>query len=294
MVVHSRVEDSVAVITGASSGIGRATARAFARCGASLVLAARRRQPLEEAVRECTALGAKAIAEPVDVSNSDDVQRLSQRAIHAYGRADVWVNNAAVSLFSRLDEGPIEAHRRVIEINLLGYIYGARWAVGHFRERGRGVLVNVSSGAAYVGQPYTSAYVVSKFAIRGLGECLRQELVDLPDVHVCTILPGPTDTPLFQHAGNYTGRAVKPMPPVADAERVANAIIKAVVSPRREIFIGGGRMLPMVKTLAPRSIERLVGWMVRQLHFQSEPAPLSTGNLFEPMAEGADVSGGWR
>ncbi|HET6518579.1 MAG TPA: SDR family NAD(P)-dependent oxidoreductase, partial [Geminicoccaceae bacterium] len=121
-------------------------------------------------------------------------------------RIDVWVNNAAVTLFGRLEETPPEVFDRVIRTNLFGYIYGARAVVPYFREQGSGTLTNVSSIVAYAGQPYTSAYVMTKAAIRVFGECLRQELLDAPDIHVCTVLPASSDTPLFQHGANYTGR----------------------------------------------------------------------------------------
>ena len=206
-------QGKVAVITGASSGIGRATAHRFAERGASVVVAARWMPLLKEAVSECAARGGKAIAIQVDVSDPESVENLARQAVEGYGKVDIWVNNAAVSLFARVDDGPLEMHRRVIETNLLGYLYGARAAVRIFREQGSGVLVNVSSATAYVGQPFTSAYVASKCGI-WTQRCIRQEVSDCPAIHICTVLPGSTDTPLFQHAGNYIGRALQPLKPI--------------------------------------------------------------------------------
>ena len=288
------LQGKVVVITGASSGIGRATAHRFAEHGARLVVAARRIRPLDEAVRECNMLGGEATAVQVDVSNPDSMESLARHAVDRYGRVDIWVNNAAVSLYARVDEGPLEAHRRVIETNLLGYLYGARIAVRIFREQGHGVLVNVSSAAAYVGQPYTSAYVASKFGIHGLSECIRQEVSDAPEIHVCTVLPGSTDTPLFQHAGNYIGRVVQPLKPIAHARQVADVIVATVERPRRESFVDIARVLPLLKAIAPGWIESYVGKLVKKRQFRDKPAPASPGNLFEPMTEGDDVSGGWR
>ena len=184
------LQGKVVVITGASSGIGRATAHRFAERGAKLVIAARRMGPLDLAVHECAKLGGQATSVQADVTVPDNVENLARRAVENYGRVDVWVNNAAVALYARVDEGPIEVHRRVIETNLLGYLYGSRVAVRIFRQQGRGVLVNVSSAVAYVGQPYSSAYVASKFGIRGLTECIRQEVSDCPEIRVCTVMPG--------------------------------------------------------------------------------------------------------
>ena len=282
------------VITGASSGIGRASARRFAERGARLVLAARRIRPIQTAVEECAARGSQAIAVQVDVTDPESIENLARAAIKAYGRIDIWINNAGVSLYARLDEGPLEAHRRVIETNLIGCLYGSRIAVGIFRQQGSGVLVNVSSAVAYVGQPYTSAYVASKFGIRGLTECIRQEVSDCPGIRVSTVLPGVTDTPFFRHAGNYTGRAVQPLKPIADARRVAEIIVATAERPRRTRFVDVARVLPLLMGIAPGWIEAYVDKLVRRTQFRDEPAAPSPGSLFEPMVEGDDVGGGWR
>ncbi|MGK9171423.1 SDR family NAD(P)-dependent oxidoreductase, partial [Inquilinus limosus] len=165
----------------------------------------------------------------------------------------------------------------------------------HFREQGHGVLINNASMVAYAGQSYTSAYVLSKFAIRGLGECLRQELFDAPGIHVCTVLPASIDTPIFQHAANYTGRAIRPIPPVYSAARVAAAIAGLARHPQREVFVGNsGRLIAFEKTVAPGLTERMLAWLVDRRHLQDRPAEPSPGNLFEPMHDGRAVSGGWQ
>jgi short-subunit dehydrogenase len=279
------IEDSVVVITGASSAIGRAAALEFARRGAAVVLAARRESALRDVARACEEEGGPALAVPTDVTNEEAVQALAQRAIETLGRIDVWVNNAAVTLFGRIEETPIEPYRRVVETDLFGYVHGARTAIPYFREQGSGVLINVSSVVGKVGQPYTSAYVATKFAILGLSECLRQELLDVPDIHVCAIMPPSVDTPIFQHAANYTGRAIQPMPPVYDAHQVAQAIVDAAESPQREIVIGGvgHQGLLLMHALAPGYTER---WMARKVewqHLKDRPTEPGEGNLFEPM-----------
>jgi short-subunit dehydrogenase len=289
------LEGIVVVVTGASSGIGRAAALAFAEQGCDLVLAARRARALEEVARQCRSRGVAAVAAPTDVTSPEAVEDLARHAAESFGRIDVWVNNAAVTLFARFEEAPMDAYRQVIETNLFGVIHGSRAALRRFRERGRGVLVNVASVVAHVGQPYTSAYVASKFAIRGLGECLRQELGDAPGIHVCTVLPPSVDTPLFQQAANYTGRAVRPLSPVHDPAEVAAAIVRAARAPRREIFVDlAGRVLPLAKALAPGPVERAAGRKVERGHFSTEAAPISAGNLFEPLPQWASLRGGWR
>lgn len=140
------IENTVTVITGASSGIGRATALAFAAAGGTVVVAARREAALDELAQECETSGGKALAVPVDVTDGPAVEALARRAIETFGRLDTWINNAAVTLFGRFEETPIADFRRVIDTNLLSYVHGARAILPWFREQGRGVLINVSSG----------------------------------------------------------------------------------------------------------------------------------------------------
>lgn len=286
------------MITGASSGIGRATALAFARQGASVVVAARREGPLHEVATQSQNLGAQALAVPTDVTDEAQVQELARRAIANFGRIDVWVNNAAVTMFAPFEEAPPDAFRRVIETNLFGYIYGTRAVLPYFREQGNGVLINISSIVGTVGQPYTSAYVSAKFAIRGFSECLRQELRGT-DIHVCTVMPASIDTPLFQHGANYMGRTAKPVPPIYDAEQVAQAILRCAEHPSAEVFVGNAGYLPgrlhnVLHTFVPGLHERLVARAVEKQHFTDRPTAPSPGNVFEPMPEWTSVSGGWK
>ncbi|GIV96010.1 MAG: short-chain dehydrogenase [Herpetosiphonaceae bacterium] len=293
-----RIEGSVVVITGASSGIGRATAHAFARRGANLVLAARSEGPLREAADECGRLGAQTLVVPIDVTNEDAVRELARRAVERFGRIDVWVNDAAVTLFSRFGEEPPEVYRRVIETNLFGSIYGARAALRQFREQGSGVLINLSSVVASISQPYTSAYDITKHGIRALSESLRQELYleGAKHIHICTVLPATVDTPLFQHGANYTGWAARPIPPVYSPEKVAEEIVDLVKSPQREVFVGGaGRMVSLMRRVAPRTAERMMARQVQRKHFdQQTHIDRTAGNLFDPMPQIDAVTGGWQ
>jgi NAD(P)-dependent dehydrogenase (short-subunit alcohol dehydrogenase family) len=289
------LNDRVVVVTGASSGIGRATARAFAEMGAVVVLAARREAPLHELATECATAGSRALVVPTDVRDEEQVEALADRAIENFGRIDVWVNNAAVTQFARFEEAPPDVYDQVIATNLFGYIYGARTVLPYFREQGHGVLINVSSVVAYVSQPYTSAYTVSKAGIRALSDSLYEELLDEPSINVACVLPATIDTPLFQHGSNYTGRSPAAMPPVYPAEEVADAIVQMTHSPRREIFVGSaGRMLALQHSLAPSLTQRLMARMVERNHLRDTPAPPTAGNVLEPMAEWTGVSGGWR
>ncbi len=286
-------EGRVAVITGASSGIGRATAHAFAEQGATVVLAARREDALRSVERSCIDRGGRALIEPTDVADHEQVEALARTAANRCGRIDYWVNNAGVGLFARIEEAPLADYERVLQTNLHGCIYGARAAIPYFRRQGEGTVINVASLVGVVPQPYTSAYGVSKAGLRALGDSLRMELLDQPAIHACTVLPASIDTPFFQHAGNYTGRSIKPIKPVYPAARVADSILRLAQQPRREVTVGGaGKLFALQRSLAPESAERTMARQVEQHHFAAAPSPDTRGNLFRASA-GGSISGGW-
>ena len=292
-----KLKDTVVVITGASSGIGQATALMFAEQGASVVLAARRESALRDVAIECERRGGRAIHVPTDTTDVTAVQELARRAVERFGGIDVWVNNAAVGLFSRFEDAPLADYRRVIETDLFGYVYGARAVLPLFYRQDRGVLINVGSIMSDVPAPYNSAYVIAKHGVRALGESLRQEaqLAGADNIHVCTVMPATIDTPFFQHAANYTGRAVKAMPPVYPAESVAKTIVDLVEHPQREVVVGNaGRLMAMQQSLAPGMSERMLARVIDRQHLADAPAPPTSGNLFSPMGDGASVGGGWR
>ena len=283
---------SVVVVTGASSGIGRATAFAFASAGAAVVLAARREAPLRTAAAECERRGGRALAVPTDMRDEAAVQRLADAAAERFGGIDVWINNAGVTLMGRFEDAPSDLWREVLEVNLFGYANGARAAIPHLRARGGGAIVNVGSVNSRVGAPYASAYVASKFAVRGFAECLRDELRGT-GIDVSTVLPASIDTPLFQHAANFAGRPVKPLRPVLRPERVAAAIVRCAKRPRREVVVGfSGRQLIAVHDLALPLFERVMSRNVEREHFLQRPAEPSPGNLPEPDRRWTGITGG--
>lgn len=287
--------NAVVVITGASSGIGRATARSLARAGAMVIVASRGDEKLEDVVDECRNLGGECVAVPCDVSIESDVQTLADQVVDSFERIDVWINNAAVTAFGRIDEMPYELYRQVIDTNLFGYVHGCRAAIAQFRRQGFGTLINVASVAGKVSQPLTSAYCASKFGIIGLSDSLRMELRNYPDIHVCTVLPPSIDTPLFQHGANYVGRQARPIPPIYSAQQVADAIIALARKPRREVAIGAmGKALVGLQRLSPALAERMVARKVEREHFSNQPELDEIGNLIEPVMDEYEVSGGWK
>lgn len=288
----ARVRDGVIVLTGASSGIGRATAHLLAKRGAKVVLMARNEPALHDVEHEVKQLGGQALVIPCDVTDEAAVKAAAERTVQTFGRIDAWVNCAAVTSFGEFEQVPSEAFRRVVETDLFGTVHGARAALPAFRAQGGGVLVNVGSVVGKVAQPYATAYVSSKYAIRGFTEALRKELYGT-GIHVCSVLPESTDTPLFQHGANYSRRAVRPMPPIDTAEKVAERIVSVIERPKREVSIGASAWLGPLLHFVGRGLgERLFARQVERTHFEDRAAGVSTGNLFRPSPDDA-VSGGW-
>jgi NADP-dependent 3-hydroxy acid dehydrogenase YdfG len=174
--VSQRIEDSVVVLTGASSGIARAAALAFAERGASVVVAARSADSLRQVALDCEQAGGRALPVCTDVTDEAAVQALAAQAQHAFGRIDVWVNAAAVMAYGEFEKVPTETYRWVLETNLFGQIHGARAVLPYFREQRRGTLINLGSVWGSVSSPYVSSYVTSKFGVRGFSEALQEEL----------------------------------------------------------------------------------------------------------------------
>ncbi len=281
------------VITGASSGIGRATAHAFAAEGARLVLVARSEGSLRDVVAECEARGGQAIAVTADVAQAEQVESVVAAAVEHFGHIDVWVGGASVYAFGSALDLPLEHFRRILEVNVLGQVHGVRAVLPGMLTRNAGVIVLIGSVFSKLSAPYLSAYVASKHAVSGFADSLRQELRGT-GVRVVVVFPATIDTPIHQHAANFTGRRARPPFPVANPRRVAAAIVRRSHRPRRSTTVGmvQGSMIP-VRALAHGVYDAIITVFVHKWALRDDPAPHTSGNLFEPQPELNAVSGGW-
>lgn len=289
--MSSSLYGAVVVITGASSGIGRETALQMAKHGARLVLAARDEDALNDVVHACNECGAEAFAVPTDVSDESEVEALRDAALAKLGVIDVWVNDAASYMMGRVDAVPADAVKRLFEVNVLGVINGSRAALTHFRQRNKGVIINIGSVAGKAPYALASAYCATKHAVHGFTEALRQELATTP-IQACLIVPATVDTPLFDHAANFTGRTIEAMRPYYPAERVAEAIVDCALYPRREVLVGAAPRVLAAMSATP-GYEKMQPKLIEREHLGREARGPSSGNLYLP-EEPHQVEGHWR
>jgi NAD(P)-dependent dehydrogenase (short-subunit alcohol dehydrogenase family) len=288
------IERQVAVVFGASSGIGRATALAFARRGARVVVSARGETGLRSLVDEIQSAGGSALSVPADATDFEQVRGVAERAVAAYGGIDTWVQLAAVTVYATFEQTTPEEFRRVVEVNLIGQANGAWAALPHLRRSGGGALIMVSSIEARRALPYHSAYAASKHGVGGLSEALRLELRhEGAPVSVTNIMPPSINTPFFDKARTKLG--VKPMglPPVYPPELVADAILHAAEHPVREIVVSGvGKLMDMSERLSPQLMDAFMLRFGFEGQKTAEPKALGApDNLYEPLGGYDQVKG---
>lgn len=294
------IAGSVVVITGASSGIGRATALLLAERGARTVLVARRVAELDDVAAECDRLSGvagAALAVPADVTDAAAVDAVAGRTVEHFGRLDGWVNSAAVTGFGPVLGVPLPDIERILAVNVMGTVHGARAALPRMIEQGGGVLVNLSSLLGVIAPPLVGPYAMSKFAVRGLGVSLREELrlAGARGVAVGTVLPAAVDTPIFAAAANRTGRRPQPPPPVYTAERVAQGVVRMLRRPRPELVAAGpiGRAFAVTHAVMPRTAERMMALDTSFALRHPADGPGTSGTLHEPGAVPGRVTGGF-
>jgi NAD(P)-dependent dehydrogenase (short-subunit alcohol dehydrogenase family) len=275
----------IVAVTGASSGVGRATAHAFARPGAIIGLIARGPEALASTAREVVNLGATAVVLPCDVADPDAVEAAAS-TLEQHGPIDVWVNNAMASVFAPTWEITAQEYRRVTEVTYLGTVNGTLSALKRMRPRNHGVIVQVGSALAYRGIPLQSGYCASKHAIQGFTEALRCELRHEGSAVAVTMVQLPAmNTPQFDMVRSRLPNQAQPVPPIYQPEVAARAIVAAAHKPaRREWWVGGSTAVTIMgNAIAPGLGDRYLAKTGFQSQQTDEPATPREDNLFEPM-----------
>ncbi len=283
-----KLADQVVVITGASSGIGLATAEAAAAKGAKLVLAARSKATLDGVVGR---LKTEAVAVECDVAHRAQVERVAQEAISRFGRIDTWVNNAGQGLYGRLDQVSEADSRRLFDINFWGVVNGSLAALPHLKKQG-GALVNVGSEVSEAFVPLLGMYVATKHAVKGFTDSLRVEVEELDKAPVSITLIEPTavDTPFPQHARNYMDREASLPSPTIEPERVAEAILDAATSPTREKRVGfRAKMNVTMATMTPGLADRMAAGQAEK--FKGDGPPRQPDGALHRPSEATGVAG---
>jgi NAD(P)-dependent dehydrogenase (short-subunit alcohol dehydrogenase family) len=276
----------VVMITGASAGIGRATAQAFAKSGAKIGLLARGKIGLEAARIEVEKLGGRGLILIADVANDKAVEAAAEQLENEFGAIDIWINDAMVSVFSPIMEMKPEEYRRVTEVTYLGYVWGTMAALRRMRPRNRGVIVQVGSALAYRGIPLQSAYCAAKFAIRGFTDSLRCELIhDKKDIHICIVEMPAINTPQFGWVKSRLPNKAQPVPPIFQPEVAADAIVFAATHRRREVYVGFPTVEAIVvNKIAPGFLDHHLAHTCFKAQQTDEPKnPDQPDNLFAPV-----------
>lgn len=284
-----RIEDQVVVITGASSGIGLATAKMAAERGAKVVLAARDPDGLASARVEIEGSGGRAVTVIADVSVFEEVRAIGQRAIEAFGGYDTWINNAGLSIYGPIEEVPVEDARRLFDVNYWGVVHGTLTAVSHLKTRG-GAVINLGSVTSDTAIPLQGHYSASKHAVKAFSDALRIELEkeDAP-VSLTLIKPGAIDTPFPEHARNYMEAEPKHPAPVYDPSVVAEAILFCAEHARRDLIVGGGGKM----TVAMHNVPRVADRFMRATMFKGQKMKKAVrrerdDSLYEPQGGGRE------
>lgn len=288
------IQDQVVAVVGASSGIGRETALQFAKKGAKLVVSGRSEEKLASLVDEIRSFQGEVTSVIAEVTDFDQVKAIADKAVEVYGRLDTWVHLPATAVFALFEETKPEEFKRVIEVNLLGQVYGAMAALPHLKREGRGALIHISSVEGIRSLPLQSSYGAAKHGIEGFLESLRVELQheEVP-ISVTSIRPAVINTPFWDNAMTRLGVQPAGIPPYYDPRLVADAILYTATHPTRDFFVGdSARVLDFLQKLSPSLVDALLLQFGFPLQRTDEPkSEDDPNNLYEPVVTDTRIDG---
>lgn len=279
------------VITGGTSGVGRAAVEAFALEGCSIVVAARGQKGLDEVVELCRNLNVPVIGVQTDVSDAEQVKKLAERALELNGRIDIWLNNAGVMASGKFEEIPLEISEQVIKTNLMGYMYGAYNVLPIFKKQGHGILINNVSIGGFMPAPYSAVYSATKGGIKTMMECLQGEISNEPHIHICNLYPQIQRSTGNSHSAKYSGLDFKVMPFAADPRDTAQAFVSLAKKPKKDKFPDGmSYFIKTIHAIFPNAIVNTASAVMR-LMMKIKNAPPSEGNILEKSEEPLRIYG---
>ena len=280
-----RLSDQVIVITGASSGIGLATAEMAADAGARVILSSRKEDALLDAVNRIRSRGGDAFHIVADVADPEAVEAIGDFAIEQFGRIDTWVNNAGIGLYGKLTETPLADKRRLFDVNFWGVVHGCRTAVRHMRSGG--AIINVGSATSDRATPLLGVYSATKQAVKGYTDALRMELEhDRIPIAVSLVKPASVDTPFIEHARSHMDAEPEFIPPVYAPEEVAHAILGCAERPTRDVLVGGAaRLMSGMEAVAPTVLDKYLGATAFRQQKRSAPND-HMDSLYSPQSDG--------
>jgi NAD(P)-dependent dehydrogenase (short-subunit alcohol dehydrogenase family) len=291
------INQQVVAVVGASSGIGREAALKFAQRGAKLVVAARGESKLKSLVEEIRNFGGEATYIVADVQEFEQVKAIADKTVEVYGRLDTWVHVPAIGLFATFDNTTPEEFKHVIDVNLMGQVYGAMAALPHLKREGRGALIHISSMEGRRSLPYQSAYSSAKHGVEGFLEAMRIELIhEKWPISVTSIKPAVINTPFWNNGLTKLGVKPSGIPPYYDPRIVADAILYAAEHPIRDLFVGDiAKLLDLAQKISPSLVDSLLLAIGFNLQRSNEPKPEDApNNFYQPVPEDSRVDGDYR
>lgn len=290
-VVNQNISGKVVVITGASSGVGRAAAEAFAKEGCNLVIIARGQEGINEVVALCRSMGADALGISADVSLAEDVEKITNETLKHFGKIDVWVNNAGVMATGKFEEIPMQIHEQVIKTNLFGYMHGAYNALKVFKEQDNGILINNISIGGRMPAPYSAVYTSTKFGIKGMMEGLQAEVSNRKNIYICNIYPQIQNSTGNLHAAKYSGFKMNISPLASDPRDTAQTMVDLVKKPKSDVYPDfKSRAITTMYRIFPKPFNYLASVVVR-LIMKIQKAPNTAGNVLEQSKEPLRIYG---